>query len=232
MDPKLKKENPHDGHRSRMKSRFLRAGTGAFEQHQLLELLLFYSVPRANTNEIAHNLLEKFGSFAAVFEAPYRELLKVHGIGPQSATLIKLVIGLFQEYIKDRDNFGRIMDSIDKIGRYFVALFLGSIEEEVYLMCLDNKHKLLDCSKIAGGTALASEISVRKIIESAIRVNAGSLVIAHNHPIGLALPSNEDIEATRRLIESLKLVGVTLFDHIIVANNDFVSLRQSGVFHF
>ena len=222
--------NLHEGHRQRLKDRFLKEGLSNFEDHNILEILLFYSVPRSDTNEIAHKLLKKFGSLSAVFDASLEELCTVDGIGVHSATLIKLMPEISSAYGIDKTKNIRQLNTIQELGAYFIPKFIGKKDEESYIVLLDNKNKIIKCELVAKGSVDAVQLSIRTIISQAINNNATSVVLAHNHPAGVALPSANDIKMTKRLFEALRLADIKLKDHIIVADDDFVSLRQSGYF--
>ena len=222
--------NLHEGHRQRLKDRFLKEGLSNFEDHNILEILLFYSVPRADTNEIAHKLLNKFGSLSAVFDASLEELCSVDGIGVHSATLIKLMPEISSAYGIDKTKNIRHLNTIQELGAYFIPKFIGKKDEESYIVLLDNKNKIIKSELVAKGSVDAVQLSIRTIISQAINNNATSVVLAHNHPAGVALPSANDIKMTKRLFEALRLADIKLKDHIIVADDDFVSLRQSGYF--
>ena len=222
--------NLHEGHRQRLKDRFLKEGLSNFEDHNILEILLFYSVPRADTNEIAHKLLKKFGSLSGVFDASLEELCTVDGIGVHSATLIKLMPEISSAYGIDKTKNIRQLNTAQELGAYFMPKFIGKKDEESHIVLLDNKNKIIKSEMVAKGSVDAVQLSVRTIISQAINNNATSVVLAHNHPAGVALPSANDIKMTKRLFEALRLADIKLKDHIIVADDDFVSLRQSGYF--
>lgn len=219
----------HDGHRQRMKKRFLEYGADGFDDHNLLELLLFFALPRVDTNRTAHELLERFGSIDAVLEATGDELMASPGVGENAAVLLKLVPALARRYLTAKNSVGSVLASTEDAGRFLLPRFLGRRDETVLLVCLDTKMKAVSCRPIASGDVSAAHISVRKVVEQALAQNAPFVLLAHNHVNGLALPSAEDVATTRRLQEALALVGVTLVDHIVVAGDDFVSLKENGV---
>ena len=222
--------NLHEGHRQRLKERFIKSGLNDFEDHNILELLLFFSVPRSDTNEIGHKLLKHFGSLSNVFDADIKELCKVEGIGIHSATLIKLIPELCSVYNKDKNENIEIMNSSEIAGKYFVPRFMGKKDEEVHIMLLDDKKKLLRSEMISKGTVNACAASVRSIVDKALKYNATAVVLAHNHPGGVALPSKNDICVTKRIYQALQLMDIHLCDHIVVAGDDFVSMKDSGMF--
>ena len=221
--------NVHEGHRERMKQRFLEQGLDAFDDHQVLELLLFYSTPRRDTNPLAHQLLDAFGSLEAVFEAPEAELKKVSGIGESTVTLLRLVPEVSRRYLIDKNSFDNILDNAEKVGAFLVPRFMYERDEVVIVVCLDAKCKVLACKELFRGAADCAEISIRKIAELALAKNASSIILSHNHVSGIALPSIEDEMTTKRIKATLKEMGINLADHIIVAGDDFISMADSGI---
>lgn len=221
----------HDGHRQRLKDRFLKEGLDNFEDLYVLELLLYYCIPRVNTNPIAHALLDHFGSLTAVFEATPEELQKVPGIGKNAATFLTLIPQAGRYYQIKRAVPGHILRTIDQCGSYLVPYFYGRENETVFLLCLDAKCKVLGCKLVGEGSVNSASIPIRRVVEIALNTNATTVILAHNHPSGLALPSADDVETTLRVAKAMEAVEITLADHIVVADEDFVSLSQSGYYH-
>lgn len=226
----------HDGHRQRMKSRFREAGASAFEDHNLLEMLLYYAVPRCDTNELAHKLITRFGSYSAVLEASVDELMTVDGIGENAAVLIKLVPEINKRYMLRKMQEGSAaasttIDSVGKAGRYFLAKFAYETVEVTYAMYLDSKNKIISCREISRGVVNGTDISIRAIAEQALSCKATSVIIAHNHPDGIPVPSAEDELTTQKIKVALSTVGIRLADHIIVAGDKFVSFADCGLMH-
>ncbi len=219
----------HQGHRKRLKERFRQTGFAGFEKHEMLELLLFYSIPQKDTNDLAHDLIEQFGSLSGVFDASYENLLKVNGISDNSATLIKMIPQLANAYLNDRNDPGMILDSVEKAGDFLLSKYVGATNERVYLLCLDNKLKLLNCALVGEGSLNRVNFHPRQILQKALQCSASTIILGHNHPYGTALPSDADILMTRQLYEMAQVLDITLRDHIIVAGDDFVSLAQSGI---
>lgn len=218
----------HDGHRQRLIQRFLEEDLDNFEPHNVLELLLFYAIPRKDTNELAHVLIDTFGSLKGVFDAPYEELIKVAGIGPNTAALLKLVPSLTRTYYSS-DARSVILDTSEKSGEYFLPYYIGQTEEVVRLACLDAGGKVISNQILHRGSANAAEVNMRKIVNIALRNNAMGVILAHNHPGGLPLPSEEDVATTKSIREALMPMGILLMDHIIVAGQDYVSMARSGI---
>ena len=220
----------HAGHRQRLKERFLKESLDNFEEHQVLELLLFYGIPQRDTNEIAHELIRKFGSLSKVLEATPEELAEVKYVGDNVTTLFRLITEVARYYQVNCAMREQILTSIDACGKYLVPFFHGRQNETVFLLCLDAKCKVLCCEKVGEGSVNSAGVPVRKIVEMALKANATSVILAHNHPSGLAIPSGEDIQTTRRVALALDAVEIGLVDHIIVADNDWVSLVQSELY--
>lgn len=223
-------KNVHKGHRQRLKERFLRDGLDNFEEHQVLELLLFYGIPQKDTNPIAHELINRFGSLSGVLEASAEELSEVPYVGDNVTTLFKLITAVSRYYQVNSAMREKILTTIDECGNYLVPHFYGRQNETVFLLCLDAKCKVLCCEKVGEGGINSAGVPVRKIVETALKANATSAILAHNHPSGVAVPSGEDVVTTRRVAAALDAVEVFLTDHIVVADNDWVSLAQSGLY--
>ena len=221
--------NIHTDHRRRVKNRFRNEGLDHFEELHALELLLFYGLPREDTNPIAHDLLNKFGSLRNVLEAPVEQLMTVHKIGEHAAILLSLVKGIALKYMISGDSEAPLNTMAD-CGSYLVNRFIGRRDEAVMLLCLDAKRAPLCCRVVSEGSVNAAEISTRKVVEAALSVNATSVILAHNHPSGIAVPSMQDIVTTRRMGTALAAVDIILEDHIVVAGRDYVSLRDSNYY--
>lgn len=223
----MENKNIHANHRSRMKKKFTDAGSlEIFEPHEQLEMLLYYACPRKDTNGLAHKLLDNFGSLSAVFDASISALVD-SGISEHVAILLKMIPEFARIYINDKHyNTDKIVD-LEHLGEHFIPKFIGKDNEEVYLLLLDSKCKELFFGCVAKGSFTSSEVPTKKIVELCMRYNAYTATIAHNHPSGVAFPSREDLDITRKLISTLKLIDCQLIDHIIVADNDFISLAES-----
>lgn len=219
----------HDGHRQRLQKRFLQQGIAGFEPVNVLELLLFFAHKRCDTNEMAHRLLDRFGSFAGVLDAPYDSLLEVEGIGPSSAMLIKLAQAIVGFYQSDRTADYAVITGSADAGEFFVSRLFGRQNEEVHVLLLDDKNKVLRAAKLFEGTVNMAPISIKKVVAEVVATNATGVILAHNHPGGLALPSQNDRQATAQLMQALQLLNVRLVDHIIVAEDNYVSMADTGL---
>lgn len=221
----------HDGHRERLRARFAEHGLESFNELNALELLLCYAIPRRDTNEIAHRLLDAFGSLSGVFQASMQELTSIPGIGENAATLILMVPQIVKKAHVSKARETKIIRNSTDAGNYLLPYFLDEPDEIVMMLCLDNKRAVICCREMGRGVVNCVDANIRRMVETALKVKTTTVIVAHNHPNGVALPSREDDNFTRTLYRSLGLLGITLEDHIIVANDEFVSLADSGVMH-
>ncbi len=219
-----------EGHRKRLRNRFREEGLDHFDEVSVLELLLFYAKPRVDTKELARKLLNQFGSLSRVLEATPAELENVEGVGEQTSTLLSLITQLGRYYLVNHSDNPKILNSTEMYGKFLVDNFHGRRDESVFLLCLDAKCKMLACQMVGEGSVSSANVPIRKIVEIALSANATTVVLAHNHPSGLAIPSEEDKEATERLAVALDAMDIILADHVVVADRDFVSLAQSGMY--
>ena len=220
--------NIHAGHREKMRNKFLTGGLEAFADHEALELLLYYAIPRRDTNPIAHALMERYGSLSAVLAAPLEDLQKVEGIGESAAVLLKLVPQIQKKARLADARRETALTSVSQFGAYLLEQFHGEKNEVIYQLCLDRKGKLLTCKRLGEGDMSSANLDIRRMIENAILFSASGVVLAHNHPSGIALPSAEDKATTHRLAMALRAVEIELVDHLIIADDDYISLRLSG----
>lgn len=217
----------HKGHRKRTRESFLANGIPeSTPEHKVLEILLFYSIPRCDTNEIAHRLINKFGSLSAVLDAPVHELLKVDGVGEKTVSLLKLIMPIARIYMSDKKENVNKMD-YNSICNYIIGKHCGYCDEVVAITCFNNKGSIISFDIIGNGDVSEVSISIRKIVETVLKYNASAAILSHNHPNGNAIPSAQDIETTKRIVTALANINVRLIDHIIVADDDCVSMLQS-----
>ena len=208
--------------------RFRREGLDHFEPVQVLELLLFFCIPRRDTNEMAHELLNRFGSVSRVMDASEEELMQVPGIGKNASTFLHLVKQAGRFYQVDSTRKGAVMSNLDDCGAFLLPYFIGRQKETVFLLSLNANCNVISCREVGEGDINAAVISPRRVVEIALAEKASCVVLAHNHPSGVAIPSHEDVVVTQRLATALSAVDVVLIDHLIVADDDYVSLVQSG----
>lgn len=228
MADTTQKSNSHAGHRSRLKQRFLTEGLDSFEKHQILELLLFYTIPLKDTNEIAHNLLDRFGSLSRVFDAHPSELQKVSGISEHSSTLISMIPQLARAYLKDLTRERPVLNSSAVAGEYIKNFFMGRIYEAFYIFCLDNSCRVIHEELVCEGTLDETPCYPRLILEIAFRHNAQKVIFAHNHPSDILRPSTGDIENTKKLVSIFESVDIEVVDHFITGKSDYISMADIG----
>lgn len=228
-------ENIHAGHRNRLKEEIISAEMGdAISPAKLLEMLLFYGIPRQDTAGIAKKLLTTFGDLSGVFDADIEDLIEVGGMTRNAASLIKLMRPVCRSYVLSKFKFKETLISHEEIGNYILAKYFGIDNECFSLLCLDRLGKVISFEIIMQGSVDSVGVSIRTVLQKVLKSGATTVVAAHNHPGGVAIPSVPDIEITKQLVEALSVISVNLIDHIIVANDDFVSMalseKYSGIF--
>ncbi len=218
----------HSGHRQRLKKKFIENGFDVFEPHEALEMYLFYAIPRKDTNPLAHRLLDRYMNIGGVCDAPIDELESEFGLSESAAVFLKMLPEMSRLYNESKMSDDNVID-YENLGEKFKAKFIGRTSEAVALMLGDAKGKMIYFNIISKGSINSSDMPVRKIVDLALRHNAKTAFLAHNHPSGTALPSQNDLATTRVIRETLLSIGVDLIDHYIVTDEDFVSLRESGM---
>ncbi|MBO4423769.1 MAG: DNA repair protein RadC [Clostridia bacterium] len=213
-----------EGHRERLKTRFRTEGLDNFNDINALELILFYAVPRSDTNPLAHRLLDRFGSFSAVLDADYDDLMEVRGVSDHTATYLKLLPEAARYYQSSKITEKTELATLSDIGEFLVRKYVGVIKETVYMLLLDNKRCLIGVEKLHEGSVSSAAVSVRKMAEIALKKRAAAIVIAHNHPSGLAVPSPDDIMATRNFKQALDTLEIEFIDHFVVAENKYCTI--------
>ena len=221
--------NLHEGHREKLRNRFIQdKGFENFEDHQILELLLFYARARVDTNPLAHELLDRFGSLKGVLEARPEQLMTVPEIGPEAAALISMVVPLTRVWHRCAMELPVRIGNSREAESYCLSILAGERTERFYVVSLNAQCKVLGRRKISEGSL--SEVSAypRMVMETALNYNAHSVLLCHNHPGGTCAPSPEDITSTIQLQQLLNGVGILVLDHIIVANDKTYSMIQHG----
>lgn len=220
------KESIHAGHRERIRQRFMEQGLNGFAEHEVLELLLTFAIARKDVNPLAHELIDHFGSLSAVLEADTRELMKVKGVGENTAALLTLIPQLFGVYQRSALGERPRVTNIAEAKAYCRSLFFGAHEEMVYALCLDQNGRVIHCALLRRGTVDEVAIYPRDVVETVIRCRAHSVMMAHNHPSGSLSPSQADIDITIRIAKALKAIDVSLSDHLIYADGEIVSMLR------
>ncbi len=214
----------HAGHRQRMKERFRKDGLSAFAPHEVLELVLFYASPRGNVNELAHHLLDHFGSLHAVFDADVAQLCKVDGIGLESATLITVFMQVFRSIEKSRAGNKIVLNNRRVAEEHCMRLLSGCRYENFYVVCMDGQMQVICDVLIAKGSLSEVPAYPRVIADVVLRHNAHSVLLCHNHPGGSPVPSQGDVDITRQLTTLLQGLEVVVVDHVIVAHDKALSM--------
>ncbi len=219
-------ENIHSGHRKRTREAFLKQDIELMADHEILEIILFYAYPRRDTNEIAHRLINAFGSIDAVIDAPFEELVKIKDVGENAATLLMIFSKFSKSYLK-RANRIKNEVTLEKAEKYLKSAFFGKRAESIVAIFCDSKDKYLNIAEFDRGSSTETSFRPRELMEAAIRCNASRMIIAHNHPNGFAVPSSDDIKATVEIREIFQPLDIELTDHIIISENDSFSMRNS-----
>lgn len=219
----------HKDHRKRMREKFLNAGLASFADHEILELLLFYAIPYKDTNPLAHKLINKFGSFEDVFAASVDELVEVDGISENSATLIKLIPDLICTLSKRNTKKCTTINGFSTAIEFCKNLYKGETHEQVYVICLDRKNEVKATKMISSGNSTSAVVDNKLLTKFILQKNVDRVIITHNHPIGNAKPSTEDILFTRKLISAFTPLDIEIVDHVIIAQNDAISFAHEGL---
>ena len=221
--------NPHKDRRERVRQKFSKTEMEYFHDHEKLEMLLFYAIPRGDTNPIGHELMERFGSLSGVFDADYESLVEVTGVGPKAATLIGVVASLIRAYQDDYCSQHNAIRNAAEAKDFMRSKFLCKSTEQIVMACIGGNGKVVFSDVIAQGSPETVGISTIEIMRKAIVMRATHVVLGHNHPNGISNPSSKDVYATRIIADELARVGVELLDHIIVAPDGVCSMRESGL---
>ena len=217
-----------DGSTANLLRRFLQRAPDALTAEELLTLLLLAGPGAEEPRTLAARLIGQFGSLGATLSASPEELASVEGMDASRALLLRLVTELHRRYYLSRPFSGARLTGTTDFGNFLLPFFYGAREELVYLLALDAAGRLLTCTCLSEGSVNSANVPMRKLMRAALSANASGVVLAHNHPAGIALPSHEDVELTRRLQQALDVVDILLLDHLVIADDDFVSLRDSG----
>lgn len=224
-------ENVHEGHRKRLRDRYAKTGLAGFEEHTLLELILCYALPRKDTNPLAHRLIRRFGSLSGVLNASTEELMQVSGVGEHTATLLHLFLDV-EKFCRqeERQKQNPVLATSAQVGTYLVDLFKGEKTETLFMLCLDEKHRLCACEEVSKGNKDSTSARLKELAQICVRRNSSDVILAHNHPSGCCVPSQQDFMMTRKTHEFLQGMGICLHDHIIVADGEYYSMKEHHVF--
>ena len=219
-------EKPHYlGHRERLRTRFREAGASALSDYELLELLLFRSIPRADTKGLAKTLINRFGSFAEVLGAPEHLLREVEGVGDAVALDIKTIAAASSRMARGAIGRRPVLGSWAQVIDYCRAAMAFEPREQFRILFLDKKNVLIADEVQQSGTVDHTPVYPREVMRRALELSATAIILVHNHPSGDPTPSRADIEMTKTIIETGKPLGVIVHDHIIVGRNGHASLK-------
>ncbi len=227
-----KPKNPHAGHRKRVRERYIKSGLDAFQDHEALELLLFYSIPMRDTNEKAHEMISKFGSLHNLMDSSVLDIERLCGCSESTAILINLIPALWKRYEMSKWEPRCQLDNSKRAAEYAMNLFIGERVECFYLICLDNQNCLIYPELLTKGTVNEVHFYAKDIVQVALKHNAVSVIITHNHPSGYLKPSLEDHNATEAIRSALATIGVDVIDHIVVAGSKYLSFSEKKLYNF
>lgn len=228
----MDEQNIHKEHRLRMKKRFRENGLEGFSDHEVLELLLFFGIPFKNTNDIAHHLINRFGSLSGVLETEYTDLLEIDGIGENTGTLLKFIPELFRRYSVDkRVNGSRFLDLHD-IGEYLVNSYIGTVRERVDILLFDSGMRLIAHLELSEGSFEGSLLDSGRLAEIVFSHHAISFALAHNHPSGTVDPSDADLMITREIYKAFIPFKKYMISHFIVANGEYADILPKAISFF
>lgn len=218
------KDHRH-GHRSRLRTRLTKAGRTAFADHELLELLLTYAIPRKDTKQLAKKLIEQFGSFAAVLDQPKERLLQVYGIGPQTSIFLSAIRASLTRYLEQKVENTKTISQPEDVTE-FLRIHLGANQREcLMILCLNDANRLVHHDTVIEGTVNRAPFYPREVIKTALMHNATGLIMVHNHPSGDPTPSENDHRITNMMEELAKEFNIKFHDHLIVTPRNALSLK-------
>ena len=225
MKPKTHKG---EGHRKRLRGKFLESGLSGFHDYEVIELLLTIGTPRKDCKDAAKASLKKFKTLQGVFEASAGELCEVEGIGPKNLIGIKLIKAVCDRYLNKKLIHRDPINSSTELFDYLTHTLRDKGREVFMAVFLDAKNRVLAAETLFKGTLTASAVYPREVIRAALDNRAAALIFAHNHPSGDPEPSEEDILITRKLVAACRMMGITVHEHLIIGNNRHFSFADQG----
>lgn len=229
---KLKKENPHKGHRVKVRNRYYETGFNGMADHNVLEMLLFFGIPYRDTNEMAHELISRFGSFSGVLEADVKDLITIKGMTENAACLISMILPLYKRYMENISSRKPEFVSKEELSVFIRSLFLDTNDERLYALAYDSSRRYIGYKNIGDGDIRSSRADIRKLSAFVLECKATGVILAHNHPHGIVVPSQEDIDCTKYIYKILNALKVRLLDHIIVNENDYISMAETMTYTY
>ena len=210
-------KNIHKGHRQKVKERYIKTGFEGMADHNILELLLFFGIPYKDTNPIAHELMNTFGSFSGVLKASVSELKSVKGMTENAACLLNMLLPVYARYAADIAHEKPTLLTTQEVVDYMRPRFLDTNNERAYALCFDHNHTLIAARRLSDGDVNSTLLDMRKLAAAVLETKASGVILVHNHPNGISLPSNGDVEQTKNAYEFLQRLKVSLMDHIIIS---------------
>ncbi len=216
----------HKDHRQRLRARFLKEGLDGFQPHEVLELLLFYSIPQQNTNPIGHELMNSFGSISSVFDADFKKLIEVNGVKEYSATLIKLIPELCSYYQSDKNKPGEKYTQLDEIAKFCLSKYMALSEERLSVVMFDGSSCLLGMETLSVGSTTEVQLSIECLAALLFKHGCCDFILVHNHPNGDLRPSSEDLCLTKKVELSMRLINKHLAEHILIAGSNYLPIME------
>lgn len=225
-----KKIDHTSGHRERLRKRFAKSGFTGFNDYEVLELLLTYVIPRKDTKPISKQLLSRFKSIQGIFSADTNEIRNIEGMGEHSTLFLKIISEFIRFYFEHQVEKKELkFTTLEQVISYLNAVIGDYKNEVVKVIYLNSKNKVLHTELLSEGSVTESYVNPRRIVETALKHNSTSVIVAHNHPDGMPEPSDYDNDITQKISEALRLVDISLQDHVIIANQGYFSYRQQGI---
>ena len=226
----IKRAKPHkgEGHRRRLRDRFLNAGLSGFHDYEVIELLLTLATPRKDCKDAAKAALKHFKTLQGVLEASPKALCEVNGIGPKNMLGIKLIKAVAERYLEKRLIRKDPLNNSKELFDYLYHSIRDKTRECFNVLFLDAKNRVITTEVLFEGTLTASSVYPREVVLAALNHNAAALIFAHNHPSGDPKPSPEDVSITRQLVFACRVMGITVHEHLIIGNNRYFSFADEG----
>lgn len=221
-------ENNHAGHRQRLRHRVRTEGLDNFHDYQVLEYALSFVIPYKDVNPLAHELINKFGSLGGVLEAHEEDLAAVSGMGEVSSQFLTSILKIYHYYEKEKSKQITTLCRPQDTVAYVKSFLKGKLLEELYVVCLTPKSKVVKVERVARGSQAEASINIRNITDLVYKNKVSNIIVAHNHPQGHAQPSEEDDKFTKALVTTLAINDCHLVDHIIIGDEDYYSYRSSA----
>mgnify|MGYP003985725771 CR=1 FL=1 len=219
----------NEGHRQRLREKFLNSGLAGFHDYEIIELLLTLGTPRTDCKQPAKDALKKWGSLKAVLEAPPKELKKIKGIGDHNVFGLKLTQDVARRYLADRIVDMDYIQSSEDVLDYLRHNLRDKSQELFMVIYLNGRNQILKMETLFEGTLNTSAVYPREVVKKALENDASALVLVHNHPSGNPSPSQDDLTITKKLKEAARTIDIYIHDHLIIAGNDVYSFADHGL---